>query len=313
MTVISTDQAVTIIRQGGLVAFPTETVYGLGGNAFDDKAVASIYATKGRPDFNPLIIHFKNIASAKEQVEWNHNAELLAKAFWPGPLSLVLRRAKQCKVSLLASAGLDTLAVRVPANPTAHVFLEACDLPLAAPSANRSGRISPTEVAHVEAEFGNHVAVLSGERCSVGLESTVVDASSDKLVLLRPGAITREQLEKTLGTSVAVAGENSKITAPGMLTSHYAPNLPMRLNIAAVKEGEALLAFGPKALPGASKTLNLSEKANLEEAAANLFAYLRKLDSKDFRGIAVMPIPETGIGVAINDRLRRAAADKNKV
>ncbi|MBV8939097.1 MAG: threonylcarbamoyl-AMP synthase [Alphaproteobacteria bacterium] len=299
--------AVHIIQQGGLVAFPTETVYGLGANALNERAVAEIYAMKSRPRFNPLIVHFAAPGAARAQVRWNAPAEALADAFWPGPLTLVLPRAQDSRVALLASAGLPTLAVRVPAHPLARALLEAAGLPLAAPSANRSGRISPTAAAHVRAEFGDGVPVLDGGPCEVGLESTVVDLSGDAPLLLRSGAVTAEALSRVLGREVARAGKDAGIAAPGMLQSHYAPTLPLRLNADSVRPGEALLAFGPQPLTGAAYMLNLSEAGDVKEAAANLFAYLRRLDQKDFTGIAAMPVPQEGLGAAINDRLMRAS------
>jgi len=296
------ETAAEYLRAGKLVAFPTETVYGLGADALSDKAVAAIYAAKGRPDFNPLIVHVADVDAAKKYVEWNDTAQMLAGTFWPGPLTLVLSRKKDCAISLLASAGLDTVAIRVPAHPLALALLEKCGLPLAAPSANRSGKISPTLASHVQEELGGKVAmILDGGACGVGIESTIVDVTSAPRIL-RHGKITREMLEKII--PITEQKPNGKILAPGMLESHYAPNAKLRLNATDIREGELLLAFG--AVQNA--TLNLSETANLEEAAANLFKMLRAIDAKNPPAIAVMPIPMEGLGVAINDRLARAAA-----
>lgn len=306
------------LRQEQLVAFPTETVYGLGGNALSDAAVSSIYAVKGRPQFNPLIVHVRGIEDAHHYGVLSEAARKLAHAFWPGPLTLVLPRREHCKLSLLVSAGLDTVALRVPAHPLAQALLHESGLPVAAPSANRSGRVSPTEAAHVHEELGNRVAmVLDGGPCHVGIESTVLDLTGDRPLILRPGSVTPPMLKKALGHEVEIAGAGAKILAPGMLASHYAPTLPLRLNATAVNPGEALLAFG-KPLAGAALTLNLSPSGNLQEAAANLFRMLRQLDAQgqaaELRGIAAMPIPSgtdaDALGLAINDRLGRAAAPR---
>lgn len=290
------------------MAFPTETVYGLGANALLGEAVAAIYAAKGRPSFNPLIIHFAGGESAAKQVQWNERAETLARAFWPGPLTLVLPRRPDSGVSLLAGAGLETLAVRVPDHPLALEFLRLAAVPVAAPSANRSGRISPTTAAHVREELGDSAQVLEGGACRVGLESTVLDLSGDVPLILRPGAVTAEMLSAALGENIRQVGEGAAISAPGMMLSHYAPTRPMRLNAKEIIPGEALLAFGPNVPQGARRRLNLSETGNLAEAAANLFAYMRALDAPEHMAIAVMPIPDDDLGAAINDRLRRAAA-----
>ena len=302
------DEAAALLRRGELVAFPTETVYGLGGDATDDRAVAAIFAAKGRPRFNPLIVHVAEPAEAQRLARFDTRAVLLAERFWPGPLSLVLQRAERCPVSLLASAGLDTLALRLPAHALARDLIRRAGRPLAAPSANRSGRVSPTTAAHVAAELdGRIAAILDGGPCSIGLESTVLDLSGAHPLLLRPGGLPLEALEAVLGPiERAAAGETPR--APGMLASHYAPALPLRLHARAVAPGEALLAFGPNPPTGAARTMNLSEAGDLVEAAANLFAALRALDQPDYTAIAVMPIPEHGLGLAINDRLRRAAA-----
>ena len=298
-------RAAELLRAGELVAFPTETVYGLGGDATNDRAVAAIFAAKERPRFNPLIVHVPDADAARALVQFDARADALAGKFWPGPLTLVLPRRADCPVSLLAGAGLDTLAVRVPAHPIARDLLRTVGRPIAAPSANRSGRLSPTTTDHVMAELdGRIAAVIDGGPCRVGLESTVVDLCGDAPHLLRPGAITAEQLTQIIGPLSAPA--DATIRAPGMLAQHYAPTLPLRLDATRAEAGEAFLGFGPDATHA---TLNLSPSGDLVEAAANLFAYLRKLDRAPYIGIAVGPIPETGLGAAINDRLRRGASD----
>lgn len=298
------------IRAGRLVGFPTETVYGLGGDATNDIAVATIFEAKGRPRFNPLIVHVPDSAVARELSRFNDLAEILAARFWPGPLTIVLARQPDTGLSDLVSAGLDTVAFRVPAHEGARALLRAAERPLAAPSANKSGNVSPTTAQHVASELGDAAAlILDGGPCAVGLESTVVDVSGGTPLLLRPGGVPLEDIEATLGRTVPVAGVADAIRAPGMLESHYAPSLPLRLDAAQANPGEALLGFGPA--PDA--TLNLSESGDLREAAANLFAHLRALDREEFTGIAVMPIPEDGLGRAINDRLRRAAAPRKQV
>jgi len=303
----SITRAAVLLREGKLVAFPTETVYGLGGDATSDKAVAAIYAAKGRPQFNPLIIHAAEPHALDDFIEWNETARLLAAQLWPGPITLVLPRKKSCPVSLLASAGMDTLAVRIPSHPIAQQLLKEVGRPIAAPSANASGKLSPTTPVHVAESLGDKVdMILAGGKSAVGLESTVVDLVSSKPRILRPGGITREQLEKLLG-SIDIASGSETPLAPGMLPSHYAPDLPLRMNADAAAADEALLTFGPDAfVKGGATRRNLSKAGDLEEAAANLFAMLRQLDQGKFRAIAVMPIPETGLGAAINDRLRRA-------
>lgn len=302
------ETAARLLRTGELVAFPTETVYGLGADATNDRAVAAIFAAKARPAFNPLIIHLFKAEEAGALALVDDRAALLMQRFWPGPLSLVLRRAPQCRVSLLASAGLDTLALRVPAHPTAREILRAAGIPIAAPSANRSGRVSPTNADHVLAELdGRIAAVLDGGPCRIGIESTVLDLSGLTPILLRPGGVPLEELEALLGPIASARDSDAAAPrSPGMLESHYAPSLPLRLNATTVAPNEALLAFGD-APAGAAATLWLSRSGDLDEAAANLFAMLRQLDRPEFAGIAVMPIPEKGLGRAINDRLQRAA------
>jgi len=302
------DEAAAILRTGGLVAFPTETVYGLGADATNDRAVAAIFEAKGRPRFNPLIVHLPAAAALEGIAEVDRRARDVAARFWPGPLSLVLPRAKASPVSLLCSAGLDSLAVRVPAHPVAMQLLLRVGRPLAAPSANRSGRVSPTRASHVAESLGAEVSlILDGGPCPIGLESTVLDLSGKEPVLLRPGAVTREELEAVVG-QLRDPEADGPHKSPGRLKSHYAPRLPLRLNAKAVGPDEALLAFGPTPPSGAAMTLNLSPEADLQEAAANLFAYLRALDRPDLTAIAAMTVPEESLGVAINDRLTRAAA-----
>jgi L-threonylcarbamoyladenylate synthase len=304
------ERAARLIRAGDLVAFPTETVYGLGGDARNDTAVARIFAAKGRPSFNPLIIHVPGLAEAEALALFDERARDAARRFWPGPLSLVLPCRPGCGLSLLASAGLDTVALRAPAHPVAQGLLRAAGRPIAAPSANRSGRVSPTTAAHVAAELGGCVAlVLDAGSCAIGIESTVIDLTGPTPALLRPGGITLEQLTAILGAvEMAAAGEHAP-RAPGRLLSHYAPRRPLRLDAVDARPGEALLAFGP-APAGFAEMLFLSRSGDLAEAAANLFAMLRRLDRPEFSSIAVMPIPDEGLGRAINDRLRRAATPR---
>jgi L-threonylcarbamoyladenylate synthase len=310
--------AATLLSKGQLVAFPTETVYGLGANALSDSAVAAIYAAKERPSFNPLIVHVATLEQANTYAVFSERALLLARHFWPGPLTLVLPRREGCALSLLVSAGLDSVAIRMPAHPLAQALLHETQLPIAAPSANRSGRVSPTAASHVQEELGDDVAmILDGGPCHVGLESTVVDMTCPHPAILRPGTVTPQQISHMLGVQVSVntaAQPGDKLASPGMLASHYAPRLPVRLNATSVKADEALLAFGKNIPSGALVTQNLSPGGNLQEAAANLFRMLRLLDASDATGIAVMPVPEegedNGLGVAINDRLRRASAPR---
>jgi len=304
----SISTAAELLRQGQLVAFPTETVYGLGGDATDDHAVAAIFAAKNRPQFNPLIAHVPDIAAAEGLVRLDERARLLAAHFWPGPLTLVLPRRDDGTVSLLASAGLDSIAVRVPDHPVALALLKAAGRPIAAPSANPSGGVSPTTARHVAEGLNGRLAmILDGGACAVGVESTVLDLTTATPTLLRPGGVTLEQLRALLGeVAFADAHDETSPKSPGMLASHYAPGLPVRLDVTEPQAGEALLGFGP--VSGA--VMNLSEEGDLSQAAAHLFAMLRALDRPDFQGIAVSPIPETGLGLAINDRLRRAAAPR---
>jgi L-threonylcarbamoyladenylate synthase len=309
----SIDEAARLIREGDLVAFPTETVYGLGGDATNERAVAKIFEAKGRPQFNPLISHVLDAGEARRLVQWSDVADRLAARFWPGPLTLVLPRAKGSPIALLATAGLDTAAIRAPAHPMAQALIRAAGRPIAGPSANRSGAVSPTRAEHVAESLGDRVKlILDGGPCEVGLESTVLDLTTAMPTLLRPGGATREAIEEVIGPvalSHAVPSGNAAHKSPGQLASHYAPARPVRLNATSVTADEGLLAFGPRPPAGANQVLNLSVSGDLTEAAANLFAHLRALDQPANARIAVMPIPQTGLGLAINDRLRRAAAD----
>ena len=300
-----------ILSQGDLVAFPTETVYGLGANAKDDRAVAKIFAAKNRPSFNPLIIHVSDQNEAKKYAVFNCLAKTLATAFWPGPLTLVVPRHQQCKISILASAGLDTVALRVPANTTARRLIKVANIPIAAPSANLSGRLSPTHAQHVINQLGTEISlILDGGPCSVGLESTVIDVSNEKPVLLRLGGLPNEAIEQAIGQKLLLhTGDSGKIKSPGLLLNHYAPLLALRINAKAPRPGEVFLGFGKNAN---NANLNLSPTGDLLEAAANLFAYLQRLGTMPAKGIAVMPIPNKSIGLAINDRLMRAAVQSDK-
>ena len=312
-------RAAALLRSGRLVAFGTETVYGLGADATDERAVAAIFAAKARPSFNPLISHYPDAESAFAHVAASPLAWRLAEAFWPGPLTLVLPRGKNCPVALLTSAGLDALAVRVPAHPVALALLRAVGVPLAAPSANRSGRASSTTVEHVLQELDDRIdAVLDSGASPVGVESTVLDLTGETPMLLRPGGTTTEAIEDLIGPvaegiSSGCLGGEAGLRSPGLLASHYAPGLPLRLDAVAVGAEEGLLAFGHP-LAGARITYNLSVTGDVSEAAARLFAGLRWLDAEGARmglsGIAAMPVPETGLGRAIVDRLRRAAAPR---
>jgi L-threonylcarbamoyladenylate synthase len=317
----------SVLAAGGLVAFPTETVYGLGADATNDKAVARLYAVKERPSINPLIAHVADLAAAEKLGVFNDAALRLAKAFWPGPLTLVLPKAPGCPVGLLATAGLDTIAVRVPGHPVAHQILAAFGKPVVAPSANRSGEVSTTTAPHVLHDLRDRIELLINDGpAPLGVESTIV-ACIDKPTLLRPGAIDRTAIEKVLGAPLAAphhghhrshgkshpSSHEPAPVAPGMLASHYAPRTPLRLDATKVSPDEALLAFGPTAPAGAADavaTLNLSPRGDLVEAAAHLFAHLRSLDTEGATAIAVAPIPAQGIGEAINDRLRHAAAPR---
>jgi L-threonylcarbamoyladenylate synthase len=317
ITVTSPDAAAVAARylaRGGLVAFPTETVYGLGADATDADAIARLYLAKGRPSFNPLIAHVADLASARRIASFDRSAEVLAQKFWPGPLTLVLPKATTCDVADLATAGLDSIAVRIPAHPFAAKLVAAFGKPVVAPSANRSGHVSPTTAAHVRGDLNGKIdMIVDGGPSEVGVESTIVSCL-DRPVMLRPGGVPRSAIEAALGGTLAEPPPDEDAEqplAPGMLASHYAPRTCVRLNATHIEAGEALLAFGPSAIPGldnAAAILNLSERGDLTEAATHLFGHLRALDARAAVRIAVMPIPETGLGEAINDRLKRAAA-----
>ena len=312
-------EAAALLLAGQLVAFPTETVYGLGADATSNSAVAAVFTAKGRPHFNPLICHYPDAEAAFRHVEASEMAARLAAAFWPGPLTMVLPRRITCPVALLAGAGLDTLAVRVPYHPIASALLRAVGRPVAAPSANRSGAVSPTTAQHVLDGLGGRIAaVIDGGPCDVGVESTVLDLSGPRPFLLRPGGVPREAIEAVAGPigqgiTPAAAEQPRTLRSPGLLVSHYAPGLPVRLGATEVAGDEALLAFGPP-LPGAGALFRLSDDADTTEAATRLFSGLRWLDAEGarlgLRGIAVMAVPDRGLGAAINDRLQRAAAPR---
>ena len=305
--------AARCLAAGGLVAFPTETVYGLGADAGNGEVIARLYAAKGRPRFNPLIAHVADVAAARRLARFEAAAERLAAAFWPGPLTLVLPKRPDGGIAELALAGLDSIAVRVPAHPIARELIAAFGNSIVAPSANRSGHVSPTSAAHVLADLRGRIdLVIDGGVTPVGLESSIV-ACLPAPVLLRPGGLPREAIERVLGHPLGLPGQrrDDAPPSPGMLVSHYAPKAHLRLNAAEVHSGEALLAFGPRLPAGvAVLTLNLSARGDLVEAAANLFSHLRALDTSGARAIAVMKVPRKGLGEAINDRLARAAAPK---
>ena len=304
-------KAAGLLSAGKLVALPTETVYGLAGDATNDAAVAAIYAAKRRPTNNPLIVHVHSVAAARAVGVFDRRADALAEALWPGPLTLVVNRTSSCPVVPRVSAGLPTIAIRVPDHDVARSILAELDRPVAAPSANPSGRVSPTTARHVATHLGAGLAaIVDGGACRLGLESTVVGLFGDDAVLLRPGAATAERIEAIIGPLVepAPVRPDLPMSAPGQLTRHYAPSRPLRLEATDVSADEALLAFGGAVPEGAAACRNLSVTGNLDEAAANLFAMLQELDQADVRAIAVMPIPATGLGAAINDRLQRAAA-----
>lgn len=310
-------RAADLLGSGGLVAFGTETVYGLGADATNEMAVARIFAAKGRPRFNPLICHYPDARSAFAHVAANDCGRVLADALWPGPLTLVLPRRPDCPVALLTGAGLDTLAVRVPAQPTARVLLRVLGKAVAAPSANRSGQVSPTTASHVLHELGDRIdAILDNGPCRVGIESTVLDLTGDQPRLLRPGGTTIEAIEALIGpvTRGVPHGATTVLRSPGLMLSHYAPTLPLRLGADSVAADEALLAFGPP-LAGAGAVFNLSPSGNPTRAAARLFIGLRWLDAEGLRlglrRIAAMAVPDAGLGLAINDRLQHAAAPRS--
>jgi L-threonylcarbamoyladenylate synthase len=310
--------AARVLGEGGLVAFPTETVYGLGADATNASAIARLYQAKGRPAFNPLIAHVGDLDAARRIGRFDAAALLLAEAFWPGPLTLVLPKAADCAVADLATAGLDTVAIRIPDHRIARDILRAFGRPVVAPSANLSGHVSPTAAAHVLGDLDGRIDVIvDGGAVAVGVESTIVGIF-DAPMLLRPGGLPRADIERVLGHALVqppadTDSDSGQPLAPGMLASHYAPRTKVRLNADRIEPGEALLAFGLGAISGidaAAAVMNLSERGDLDEAAANLFGHLRALDTRAARAIAVMPIPEDGLGEAINDRLRRAAVGR---
>jgi len=304
-------EAARLLTKGELVAFPTETVYGLGANAEDGKAVARLFEAKGRPRINPLIVHVADQAAAELCGTFTASARALAKRFWPGPLSIVVPRRPDAKISLLVSAGLDTIALRVPQHPVAAALLAEARVPVAAPSANISGHVTATTAAHVAAELADNVGlILDAGAAPLGMESTVVGFEQDRPVLLRPGAIPRDEIEDVAGPLQAPS--DTKKRSPGQLASHYAPRARLRLDANDARNDEALLAFGAHVPSGAIRSFNLSPSGDLREAAANLFAMLRALDATGAATIAVMPVPTTGLGEAINDRLLRAAAPRGQ-
>ena len=310
--------AARVLAEGGLVAFPTETVYGLGADAANPAAIAHLYQAKGRPAFNPLIAHVGDIAAARKIARFDAAATALAEAFWPGPLTLVLPKTHGCAVADLATAGLDTVAIRIPAHPVARDILRTFGGPVVAPSANLSGHVSPTTAAHVQSDLAGRIdLIVDGGPVAVGVESTIVGCF-DQPMLLRPGGLPRAEIERVLGRALVqppadTETDSGQPLAPGMLASHYAPRAKVRLNAVTLEAGEALLAFGLGAISGidaASAVMNLSERGDLDEAAANLFGHLRALDGKGVGAIAVMAVPDEGLGEAINDRLRRAAVGR---
>ena len=305
--------AAGMLRDGELVAFPTETVYGLGADATNEDAVTAVYTIKGRPRSNPLIIHVSNMDDALEIAHFDKRADILAETFWPGPLTLILPRLPKCVVSNHACADLATVALRIPANDIALDLLRKSRRPIAGPSANASGRTSPTTARHVRQNLGNAISmVLDDGPCQVGIESTVITLADERPLLLRPGGIPVEEIERLIGP-ISEPASNSDLTpnSPGRAVSHYAPSLPVRLDATSVDADEALLAFGPDVPEGAAITLNLSPSSDIDEAAANLYRMLLELDDPVFTQIAVMALPNTGVGRAINDRLRRAAAPRS--
>lgn len=308
-------RAAALLREGKLVAFPTETVYGLGADARQGEAVAGIYEAKGRPSFNPLIAHVPSLAAAETIGVFNEDARALAGHFWPGPLTLVVPLLPEAGISGLATAGLDSIALRVPSHPVAREILALTETPIVAPSANRSGRVSPTEAEHVWGDLNGRIdAIVEGWSSPIGVESTIVSCLGEKPVLLRPGGVTREELEEALGHRLAEGeADTHKPVSPGLLESHYAPRARVRLDATRIEPNEAVLLFGPEEPAGienAKVRLNLSFRGDLREAAANLFSMLRRLDIEGVSAIAVVPIPSEGLGEAIADRLKRAAAPR---
>ncbi|AGF74234.1 translation factor, Sua5/YciO/YrdC family [Bartonella australis AUST/NH1] len=308
-------EAIAILKKGRLVALPTETVYGLAGDATNGKAVASIFSLKKRPQFNPLIVHVNGVIMAERYVEIDLLSRRLMEAFWPGPLTLVLPLKVNHNIHPLTTAGLNTLAVRFPSGGFAEV-IRYFDRPLAAPSANQSGRLSPTSAESVLSSLGSLVPlIIDGGVSSIGIESTIIKVCNESAYLLRPGGVATEEIEEVMGGPLRRLDQQTAIEAPGMLKSHYAPNASVRLNVRRVESHEALLAFGPERVAGAENAvavLNLSENGELKEAASRLFQYMKQLDSLKVKCIAVEPIPFCGLGEAINDRLTRAAAPRGK-
>ena len=301
--------AAELLNKGRLVAFPTETVYGLGADAGNDLAVASIFEAKGRPQFNPLIAHIADLSWTERFAVLTDSARVLAEKFWPGPLTMVMKRTPGCPISHLVSAGLDTVGVRFPAHPAARQMIAAFGRPVAAPSANISGTVSPTTALHVAQGLGDRVPlILDGGACKIGVETTIIDLTGKQVTILRAGGLAKEDLEEFLGEKVLINDtSSSRPTAPGQLLKHYAPRLPLRINVEEddVKDEEFFIAFGATTRKA---NLNLSEKGDLCEAAANLFAALREAERHtEYKGIALSPIPQNGLGLAINDRIRRAS------
>jgi L-threonylcarbamoyladenylate synthase len=305
-------EAAERLRAGRLVAFPTETVYGLGADATNGTAVAGIFAAKNRPRFNPLIVHVPSLIEAERLVVFCDVSHALAAAFWPGALTLVLPKRPGCPVADLTTAGLDTLAIRVPSHPLATMILRAAGVPVAAPSANRSGRVSPTRAEHVAADMADQdVLIVDGGSAPLGVESTVVAVQAGKVIMLRPGGVTAEDIARVTGQPIERSlHAQAKPLSPGQLASHYAPRADVRLEATNIAAGEALLAFGADVPEHDGPSVNLSVRGDLKEAAANFFAALRTLDASGAATIAVMPIPRTELGEAINDRLQRAAAPR---
>lgn len=305
------DLAINALNSNQAIAVPTETVYGLAANATSDEAISAIYKIKGRPSYNPLIIHIKSAGEATKYAYLNENAKKLMVHFWPGPLTLILPRKENTGLSVKATANLETIALRCPAHPVMHKLLSRISYPLAAPSANLSGTISPTTAQHVHQGLAEQIdIILAGGKTKIGLESTILDLSTDHPKILRPGSVSQQDIEDIIGAIDVKEDSSAIIKAPGMLKSHYAPNLPIRLNAQFPIEGEAFLAFGPLLKEYGDRCLNLSPDNDLDEAAQNLFDMMHQLDDLKYTGIAIMPIPEIGIGIAINDRLKRAAAKK---
>lgn len=303
--------AITKLLNGDVISFPTETVYGLGADCTHDQAVEKIFTLKGRPSFNPLIIHVSNLDHALKYGEFNRSALRLAQAFWPGPLTLVVPLRPNTFISKRVTAGLNTIAIRVPNHSVALKLLDQYPNPIAAPSANKSGYISPTKYEHVYDEFKDDIFIVPGDQSCVGLESTIIDCSEEKIAILRPGSITKNDIETFFGISISEKSSVEAIKAPGQLKHHYSPLLPVRLNATSLLPNEALLTFGETTLT-AQTMLNLSPEGSLDEAAANLFDFLRALDKSNdsINQIAISPIPNIGVGMAINERLKRAAAPK---